>query len=53
MSHCTTAVLTWNWSMRIGNSTFVIVSVRMPTNAMMPTAIIERRSVLLTEVGNC
>lgn len=34
----TTAVPMWNSSMRVGNNTFVIASVKMPMKAMSPVA---------------
>ena len=45
VSHWTVDVLIWNSPIRIGNSTFIKVSVRMPMNAMIPVAKIERIKV--------
>lgn len=52
VSHCTVAVETANCSMSTGNSTFVIVSVRMPTKAMIPVAMIDRMRLRDMTVGN-
>ena len=52
VSHCTVAVETVNSPMSTGSSTFVIVSVRMPTKAMIPVAMIDRLRLRDMTVGN-